>query len=167
MKVSFRRTLRAIWRRVYFLIHQPLFWALTVFGHGITLLSSILFYYLEKNYNPEVQSFLDCLSWSTGLMTTIGYGVVVPVTTPGKILSIGMMLIGSLFLWSYMALFVRALLTPDLGHLEKEMDELESGLTKINKAIHLDNETANKLIHSIEKLNSNLHKFKDYEVTRK
>jgi len=63
-------------------------------------------------------------------MTTIGYGTVVPVTPMGKVLSLGMMLVGSLFLWSYMALFVSVLLAPELGHLEKEMGDIESDISK-------------------------------------
>jgi voltage-gated potassium channel len=126
------RNIKPIKRRLSYLLKQPFFWSITLLGQILIFSSAALFYYLEYGINDEIHSFLDCLSWSVGIMATIGYGLVIPVTTVGKILSIGMMLIGSLFLWSYMAIFVSALLAPDLSHIENEIDDLEKNVSRLS-----------------------------------
>lgn len=58
-------------------------------------------------------------------MTTVGYGSYTPETISGKFMILALMLFGTLFVWSYMAYVVRALIAPELSTLEKDVHELE------------------------------------------
>lgn len=163
MKVSFQKLGKVLHanrlkKRLLALLRQPAFWFITVFGNGLVILGSIGFHFAEKGVNPGLGSFLDSLAWSVGLVSTIGYGTLVPVTASGKVLGIFMMMGGCVFLWSYMALFVSALIAPDLGHLEDEVHELETDISEIKKDVNLDNKTAEKLIRSIDLLLTSIDK---------
>ena len=63
--------------------------------------------------------------WAVGMATTVGGGSIEPVTPTGKVLSIMMMMGGTLFLWSYMALFVGAFVNPELKLIEHEVADLQ------------------------------------------
>jgi len=51
-------------------------------------------YYLEKDVNPELATIPDAMWWSVVTVSTVGYGDVVPITWPGKILAGLMMFMG-------------------------------------------------------------------------
>ncbi len=78
--------------------------------------------------NPSIHGFLDSLFWAVGLATTVGSGNIHPITPAGKVLSIFMMMGGALFLWSYMAIFVGALVDPELRRIEREVSEIQHDL---------------------------------------
>jgi hypothetical protein len=65
------------------------------------------------------------LLMSAGTVTTIGYGSCVPVTVPGKLTLLCLMLLGTLFVWSYMAVLVTGLMAPELNALEREFKDVE------------------------------------------
>lgn len=117
---------KLVWRRVKFLWSSPFFVYFTLVGNCLIVLAALLFHTIEANQNPEVQSFLDSLVWTVGVVTTVGSSPVTPVTQFGKILSIFLMLGGSLFLWSYMGLIVSAIISPELAHIEREVRHIES-----------------------------------------
>ena len=121
-------TLSALRRRLLTLFKQPVFLFFTVLGNGCIFAGALILYYFEHEINPMASTFLDCLSWAVGTVTTIGYGGITPMTTIGKIINIFMMIGGSLFLWSYMALFVTALISPELNHVEGEIKDIEGQL---------------------------------------
>jgi voltage-gated potassium channel len=130
--LRFKKRLRA-------LLAMPFFWAFTAAVNGFALVSAIFFHHLESATNPNIQSFLDSLSWSVGLITTIGYGNVMPITTAGKTLSLFMMAGGSIVIWLYMALFVSALMSPELNRIESEISDVEKEL----KHMREDSDKAN------------------------
>lgn len=144
---------RAIGRRFYALFKQPFFILFTLWGNGCIFLGASVFYHLESGVNPHIQTFIDSLAWAVGTVTTIGYGGITPVTFAGKILDIFMMMGGSLFLWSYMALFVSALVSPELSTVEHEIKDLEQGLTQLKQDISLDEKTTLKLTTLVKELN--------------
>lgn len=111
--------------RLMQLLRQPIFWAVTLWGHAIVLGGAGLFYYIEADHNPQVQSFLDALFWSVSTVSSVGSSGIVPLTTHGKILAIIVMISGTLFVWFYTALFVSALLSPEVKNVEQEIWELE------------------------------------------
>lgn len=69
--------------------------------------------------------YIDCLLWSAGTVTTIGYGDYIPHSFYGKITVLLLMLTGTLFVWSYMAFLVSGLISPEMASLEREMHEVE------------------------------------------
>ncbi len=126
-----RRHLFAVGGRFGRLFRQPIFWVITAFGNGFILVGASAFHFLERAANPAIGSFMDSLYWAVSTVTTVGYGNVVPMTLGGKCVGILLMMVGSLFLWSYMALFVGAVISPDLDHLEHEIKELEADLNEM------------------------------------
>ena len=103
------------------LIGMPVFWLLTLLGNGFVAFGAFVLFHIEAGHHDKPLTILDCVSWSVGLVTTIGYGDLVPVTEGGKLLGIVMMIGGTLFLWSYMALFVSILLAPDISLIESQI----------------------------------------------
>lgn len=96
------------------LIKSAPFLTLSFYGNGTVVLFAGLFYWLEHDVNPKVVHFLDALWWAFATTTTVGYGDVVPITSLGKILGIGLMLIGVAIFGIYTALFARAILDDDV-----------------------------------------------------
>lgn len=120
-------------KRLLALIKHPFFWVLTVAGNSVIGFGSYLLYYFE-NLNQTVKvSYLDCVLWATGLVTTIGYGDFVPQTTSAKIVVLILMLSGTLFVWSYMAFLVTGLIAPELNSLEKDVHEVEKEVLELKK----------------------------------
>lgn len=72
--------------------------------------------------------FLDCILWSAGTVTTVGYGEMTPHTVMGKLTVLGLMLFGTLFVWSYMAFLVTGLIAPELASLERDVHEFEKDI---------------------------------------
>jgi len=117
--------------RMQTLFKTPLFWLLTFLGNLIILLGSLLLYFFESQSSNPALDFLDCLLWSTSIITGVGYNTYIPHTSIGKIAVIGMMLLGTLFIWAYMAFMVTALIAPELTALENEVQKVESDLIKL------------------------------------
>lgn len=109
------------------LLQKPVFWLLTVWGNIFVGVGAWLLYTLEYQVNPDVRDFLDCLIWAVGIVTTVGNSHIQPQTLGGKVLTIFVMIGGAVFLWSYMALFIGALIDPELQVLEREMHDLQAG----------------------------------------
>ncbi len=112
------------------LLGQPLFWFLTITGNAMIVLGGIGLFYFESTLNKSLQ-FIDCLLWSTSLVTTVGYVSLVPQTFFGKILVLVLMMLGTFFIWSYMAFLVAALISPALMSLEKEIEEVEKEISDL------------------------------------
>lgn len=127
---AFRRRARMLWRSRFF-------WRVTLFGNICVLGGAALFHWLEREVNPGVGDFIDSLGWAVSLVTTVGSATVVPVTTGGKVLAMFLMTGGAVFLWSYMALFVSALIGPELRAIERELNQIETDLppqAEVNQA---------------------------------
>lgn len=103
--------LKVFSREVFVLVKTPVFISLTILGNAIIGLCGSIFYYLEKDLNPHLKSFVDALWWSFSTATTTGYGDVTPVTTAGKMLGIFLMLIGLALFAMFTGLFAEIILT--------------------------------------------------------
>ena len=123
------------YKRFIALVKHPMFWFLTIAGNAMIGLGSLALFYLEAAGEKPLQ-FVDCLLWSTSIVTTIGYSSYVPQTFFGKITVMGLMLIGTLFLWSYMAFLVSALISPALSSLEREVQDVEKELSNLKTEEH-------------------------------
>lgn len=120
-------------KRLGALFKHPFFWTLTALGNSLILMGSIFLYLSEASAQPAPFEFIDSLLWSTSLVTTIGYGNHVPLTTSGKISVLVLMMLGTLFVWSYMAFVVTALISPALTTLEKDLDEVEREINELKQ----------------------------------
>lgn len=146
--------LKTILSRAISLIRTPVFWILSFWGNVFIIFGASLIQKFEAPVNPVAENFLDCLIWSVGVVTTVGSSNIHPITTEGKILMIIMMMFGAIFLWSYMALFIGALVDPELKMIEKEVsglqeaskqdEELLQELQRIIKQLEIKKERLNK-----------------------
>lgn len=60
----------------------------TLFIAGVLMLiSATLIFYLESSSQPQFSSIPAAMWWSVTALTTVGYGDIVPVTAPGKVLA--------------------------------------------------------------------------------
>ena len=57
------------------------------------ILGSVM-YSFESEVNPDFKSIPTGIYWAVVTITTVGYGDVVPLTTPGRFLSVLVMLLG-------------------------------------------------------------------------
>ncbi len=140
MKIHFRRKKHRdnvkYAKRLTALLKHPMFWFLTVTGNAMIILGSVLLYVLESSSGEMPIQFIDCLLWSTSIITTIGYVSFLPQTFMGKVTVIALMLVGTFFLWTYMAFLVSALVSPALSSLEKEMLEVEKEISDLKNDDH-------------------------------
>lgn len=61
----------------------------------LVIISACLMFSLESHAQPQVfASVVDAIWWAVVTLTTVGYGDVTPVTVGGKILAMGIMLMG-------------------------------------------------------------------------
>jgi voltage-gated potassium channel len=70
-----------------------------IVGIGTTVLTIVMtgavgFHYFEYGINQNVRSFWDSVWWSVVTVTTVGYGDVYPVTVEGRIIAIGLLIVG-------------------------------------------------------------------------
>ena len=62
---------------------------------GIIITGSFLIFSVESNHpDSQINSMLDAVWWTVATVTTVGYGDVVPVSEPGKIVAIFYMFFG-------------------------------------------------------------------------
>lgn len=95
--------------------------------------------FFENSSQTKSLHYLDYLLWSAGLVTTIGYGDYMAQTMIGKIIVLMTMLLGTLFIWSYMAFLVAGFFTPELKSLERDFHEFEKEIheLKVSKAAEI------------------------------
>lgn len=62
---------------------------------GIIVVGSIVIFSVESQHpDSQINSMLDAVWWTVATVTTVGYGDVVPVSEPGKIVAIFYMFFG-------------------------------------------------------------------------
>ena len=60
----------------------------------VLIIGSLLFFLVERGVNPEVTSYESAIWYSLVSMTTTGYGDIVPITLPGQIIGVIIILTG-------------------------------------------------------------------------
>jgi voltage-gated potassium channel len=60
----------------------------------IFFISSGFFYYVESPVNPEVQNFGDAFYFTVVALSTVGFGDIVPISGPGRLVTIMMIISG-------------------------------------------------------------------------
>lgn len=110
------------------LLHHPLFWFLTVVANTSILLGALAMYLAERAVNPDLGSFFDAIWWSVSTITTVGYGDITPVTPPGRLVGMLLMLFGTATFGAFTALFAAVLLEPEMNEVEEQVEELNRKL---------------------------------------
>ena len=60
----------------------------------VFFLSAFVVYLIEKNQNPQFGSYFESLYWTMVTVATVGYGDKVPITTPGRLVAMLIMVFG-------------------------------------------------------------------------
>jgi hypothetical protein len=135
------------------LFRQPVFLFVTFWGHLSILAGAACFHYFETSANPKADSFFSAYYWAISTAMTVGSADISPVTLGGKITSIALMMTGSLFLWSYAALFAASAVLPTVRRFSREVEELEADVQEMEKEVRLDKATVERLVRELERLN--------------
>lgn len=101
---------------MFLLVKSPVFLLLTIIGNSLIGLFSLVFYFLEKDLNQKLHTFIDALWWGFSTATTTGYGDITPATNLGKFLGILLMLTGTALFAMFTALFAETILASSRQH---------------------------------------------------
>ena len=77
------------------------------------LFFAAIFYWAEVDYNSKLVTFFDSLYFTVTLMTSVGLGDIVPVTSLGRALSIVMMLAGTAIYVCFTAVLAAMIMEAD------------------------------------------------------
>ena len=100
-----------------------------------------IFGYLFYVTEPQIKTFGDGIWWALVTVTTVGYGDITPLTTPGRVVAGGLMFIGLGLIATVTAIVSAKFITNYVDHhtnddvLEK-LEELEQEIDQINKKIN-------------------------------
>ncbi|MBD64965.1 MAG: hypothetical protein CME62_07140 [Halobacteriovoraceae bacterium] len=111
-------------RVVLTLVVSKTFLSLTLVGNIIILGISYILYLIEKGVNPVFNDYFDAVWWGFATATNVGYGDIVPITTFGRCVGIGLMLLGTALFAMYTALFAQALIEDEFLSLKKKKDHV-------------------------------------------
>lgn len=135
------------------LFRQPVFVFVTLWGHIAILLSAWAFHFFEAGSNPGPHGFFSAYYWAISTATTVGSADVQPQTLGGKIVAIFLMVVGSLFLWSYTALFAASFVTPVMRRVGKEVHEIEAEVEELGRETRVDKDLLEKLVVELSEFN--------------
>ncbi len=97
-------------------LFRPVFAYLVTLSLTLIAFCSLGIYFLERQTNPGIASIFDAAYYSVTIMTSVGLGDIVPVTTGGRILSMAMMLSGTAIFVSFTATLAAVILEIELDH---------------------------------------------------
>lgn len=118
-------------KRFLALFRHRFFWVLTIAGNSIIFVGSLLLYVSERHFSNSSLEYIDCLLWSTGIVTTIGYSDFTPISLPGKLTVLFLMFSGTLFVWTYMGFLVTGLIAPELSAIDRDVHEVEKEIQNL------------------------------------
>ena len=136
-----------------FLISLLVISILVVGGSGIGI------YLIESPHeDAQITNLIDAFWWASATVTTVGYGDVVPVTEPGRIMGIVLMFVGI----SIIGAFISALGARLVGSRIKERETIESDtksliIKKISEIERLEKHEVDLLINMVKDLHDELH----------
>jgi len=149
IRLGFRVFLQRIWK----LMKHPIFITVTIVGNTWILLGTALLYYFEHDVNHKLQTVLDAIWWAVATVSTVGYGDISPVTPAGKVVGIGMMIVGTALFSTYTALFAGALVSTEISDIEK-------GVKGIERRFEGDEQALHDVIRTVETALADLHKLR-------
>lgn len=130
------------------------FWMMTIFCNLAVFLSSVVFYYIEKDINSNINTFFDAIWWSFATVTTVGYGDITPESIMGRMIGIALMIGGTGLFATYTAIFANAMLGFEFARLGRKVSRIKRDVDDIHEdeaTIEMELEQLRKSIQKIEK----------------
>lgn len=140
------------------LFRQPIFVFVTLWGHLAILGGALAFYVLERSVVEFPHGFFSAYYWAISTAVTVGSADVQPVTIGGKLTAIFLMVAGSLFLWTYTALFAASLVSPVVRRVRREVAEVEGEMAGLEREEKIDRKLLEKLVTELARLNDQKEK---------
>lgn len=98
----------------------------------VTYLGSLAVLNAERGApGADIETFPDALWWSMVTMATVGYGDYVPVTTNGRIIAVGVMVVGVSLLGLVGASVASAVISRITGSQKQSQDEIRAQLQQL------------------------------------
>ncbi len=108
---------------------------------------TFIFYFIEHGVNPHIQNFSDALWFVFVSITTVGYGDITPVTTDGKIVTVGIIIAGIIFFGFLTATISSWLVKANEEKIEtRKFDQLEELINKRHSEMKDEIQALRKLI---------------------
>jgi voltage-gated potassium channel Kch len=125
---------------------HPTFIYLTVVGNVILFLATTAVYFLERNVNPPMSSYFNCLWWGASTITTVAYGDILPITLPGRLIAIGLMYTGTVLFITFTGVLLTFLMR----------EEVERELTPLEKEIRVEEKETERIERLIREIHQRL-----------
>ncbi len=93
---------------------QPIFVSLTLVSAVINLIGALAFYAFEHEIQPKGLGALDAIYFSVTTTTGVGFGDLTPLSSGGKIVAMGMMLLGTALFAAFTGTLAATLLELEL-----------------------------------------------------
>ncbi|HEX5037858.1 MAG TPA: ion channel [bacterium] len=118
---------------------HPTFIYLTVVGNVVLLIAVTAVYFLERNVNPAMSSYFNCLWWGVSTITTIGYGDLLPITFAGRLIAIALMYTGTVFFITFTGVLLTFLMKEEVERellpIEREVRSEEKETERIERSL--------------------------------
>jgi len=128
---------------------HPTFIYLTVVGNLILVIAVTAVYLLERNVNPAMSSYFNCLWWGVSTITTIGYGDILPVTIAGRLIAIALMYTGTVFFITFTGVLLTFLMKEEV---EKELSPLEREIRTEEKETEKLERSLKDIVQRLERI---------------
>lgn len=112
-------------RKFLISLKRPLMIYMVTLSITAQLFFAAIFYWTEVDYNSKLVTFFDSLYFTVTLMTSVGLGDIVPVTSFGRLLAIIMMLAGTAIYVCFTAVLAAMIMEADPESIsESDPEEL-------------------------------------------
>jgi voltage-gated potassium channel len=109
---------------------------------ALVFLGALAVFSVEQGTNPSIQGYGDALWWAAVTTTTVGYGDVAPVTLEGRVIAVGLMIVGigviGVFTATVASLFFEQEQESDLARLHRKLDELHEKVDALSRQSSLN-----------------------------
>jgi len=89
----------------------------------LIVLDALAFWWIEGDTNPNMKSWFDSLYFTVTTLTGVGFGDIVPITRPGKLLAMLTMLGGTALFVAYTAILASSILEIELRMPERAREQ--------------------------------------------
>jgi voltage-gated potassium channel len=108
---------------------------------ALVFLGALAVFTVEVQVNPAIAGYGDALWWAAVTTTTVGYGDVAPVTLEGRIVAVGLMIVGigviGVFTATVASFFFEQEQESDTALLHRRLDDLDR---KVNELLRRSSE---------------------------